>query len=101
MPFTDVDILAPGADITSAWIPGKGKSNTNGSGKISGTSMATAHISGLAACIISSKTFEGGPEKVRKRILDMELPGQIPGIHAGKSKLANNGLGGSHCTPNR
>jgi len=61
--------------------------------------MVTAHVGGLAACIVSSKTFEGGPEEVRKRILDMALPDQILGIRAGKTRLANNGFGGSHVLP--
>jgi subtilisin family serine protease len=44
-----VDILAPGVGITSAWIDGDDASNT-----ISGTSMATPHVAGVAALYLES-----------------------------------------------
>lgn len=39
-----VDIFAPGVDVTSTWIDGPDDTNT-----ISGTSMASPHVAGLAA----------------------------------------------------
>ncbi|ORX98383.1 hypothetical protein K493DRAFT_406585 [Basidiobolus meristosporus CBS 931.73] len=43
-----VKVLAPGQDITSSWIGG-----TNASKKISGTSMASPHVAGVAALYLS------------------------------------------------
>jgi subtilisin family serine protease len=42
-----VDIFAPGVGITSAW-------NNGGTNTISGTSMATPHVTGVAALYLQS-----------------------------------------------
>lgn len=42
-----VDILAPGSSVTSAWIGSNTRTST-----ISGTSMATPHVSGVAALML-------------------------------------------------
>lgn len=44
-----LDLFAPGSLITSAWIGGQDATNT-----ISGTSMATPHVTGVAALILSA-----------------------------------------------
>lgn len=60
-----VDIFAPGQDITSAWIGGASEKAT-----ISGTSMATPHVTAAAAMVLADHpTFT--PEQVRATIVNM------------------------------
>jgi subtilisin family serine protease len=73
-----VDVFGPGTDITSSWI-----GSNNASKTISGTSMATPHITGLACCILSDNAVAAQtPYEVASEI----------GIRADKNKL--NGLDG-------
>jgi len=62
-----VNVFAPGKDITSTWIGSRVATNT-----ISGTSMASPHVAGLAAYFMSlqedAKVLT--PKDVRKLILD-------------------------------
>jgi subtilisin family serine protease len=58
-----VDLFAPGVDITSAWHTGNRKSNT-----ISGTSMASPHVAGVAALILGEDR-ELTPSEVASVIL--------------------------------
>lgn len=65
-----VDIFAPGVDILSAWIGGDSETNT-----ISGTSMATPHISGLVLYLKSA--FEGldDPAAATEKLKSLAVPG--------------------------
>ncbi|KAM0201616.1 hypothetical protein ACHAPI_001661 [Fusarium lateritium] len=78
-----VDVLAPGTDILSTW-PG-GKTNT-----ISGTSMASPHVAGLAAY------FLGLGEKAEglcDYIVSAAIDGVVANVPSGTvNKLINNGV---------
>ncbi|KAH8591063.1 subtilase, partial [Bisporella sp. PMI_857] len=75
-----VDIFAPGTDIISTWITGDTSTNT-----ISGTSMATPHIVGLAAYLLS---LEGGePRKLCDRIKALATSGALSGVSGGSPGL--------------
>lgn len=84
-----VDISAPGVNITSAWIGSNSATNT-----ISGTSMATPHVSGAAALELSngwkspanvqaalnsySSTFLTTRSSTSTRLLNTSVAGSTP-----------------------
>ncbi|KAF2491457.1 subtilisin-like serine protease-like protein PR1A [Lophium mytilinum] len=79
-----VDIFAPGVNILSTW-------NDGGTNTISGTSMATPHIVGLAAYLLA---FEGKrtPAALCSRIQTLSNKNKISGIPSGTvNDLAFNG----------
>lgn len=81
---TSVDIFAPGTDITSAWIGGAIRT-------ISGTSMASPHVAGLAVYL---SAFEGtrSPAAMCSRIQSLATTGRISGLRTGSpNRLAFNG----------
>jgi len=67
---TCVHVFAPGSDITSAWIP-PATQNT-----ISGTSMASPHVCGLAALLVGQTPTMEAPD-VKTAILGGATVGQI------------------------
>jgi len=77
-----VDFFAPGSGITSAWI-GAGTTETN---TISGTSMATPHVAGVAALYLQSNPL-ATPQQVR----DALFAGTTKGVVT-SSSTANNHL---------
>ncbi len=70
--LTSVDVGAPGVDIFSCWVGTDTSYNT-----ISGTSMATPHVSGAAALLFSADPASDYT-RVRDRILQRGLP--IPAL---------------------
>lgn len=67
----DVDIAAPGVCILSTWKGG-------GYNTISGTSMASPHVAGVAALYIA--THPGAtPAQVKDALIAAQEPGPIPG----------------------
>jgi subtilisin family serine protease len=79
-----VDVFAPGTDVKSTWI--FGSTNT-----ISGTSMATPHVAGLAAYLSSLQGYPGANALCTK-IKNLATPNIITGLPSGTpNRLAFNG----------
>ncbi|MEV0713427.1 S8 family serine peptidase [Asanoa sp. NPDC050611] len=78
---TCVDILGPGVNITSAWYSSNTATNT-----ISGTSMATPHVAGVAALVLSAN-----PGWSNQQVRDYLVNNATPNV------VTNPGTG----TPNR
>lgn len=84
-----VDIFAPGVDTLSAWIGSDTATNT-----ISGTSMATPHVSGL---VLYLKSVLGGleaPADVAAKLTELATEGVLSDLGTGSPNLlAYNGNG--------
>ncbi|TDZ13347.1 Cuticle-degrading protease [Colletotrichum spinosum] len=84
-----VDVLAPGSRIKSTW-PG-GSTNT-----ISGTSMASPHVAGLAAYFLGVGYAPRDPVELCSYIAETALDGVVDGVRRGTvNKLINNGFAGN------
>ncbi|KAF8992119.1 serine protease [Cyathus striatus] len=80
-----VDIFAPGQYVTSAWI-----GSTTATNNISGTSMATPHIAGLIAYLIS-KDGNVTPAAMSTKIQSLAVKNALTSIPSGTvNYLANN-----------
>jgi subtilisin family serine protease len=74
---TCLDIFAPGSSITSAWNTSNTATNT-----ISGTSMATPHVTGAAALVLAQHpSFT--PQQVRDSLVNSATIGVISGVGTG------------------
>ncbi|KAI0436826.1 subtilase [Xylaria telfairii] len=83
-----VDIAAPGVNVLSSWIGSNTATNT-----ISGTSMSTPHVAGLALYLIALEGLST-PAAVTSRIKALGTSGRISGIRSGTVNLiAYNGNG--------
>ena len=92
---TCLDVFAPGSAITSAWHTGPTATNT-----ISGTSMASPHVAGIAALALAA-TPTATPQQVRDRIVASGTTGVVTGAGAGSPNvLAHSRLTGA-ATPLR
>lgn len=68
-----VDLFAPGVSITSAWYSSNSATNT-----ISGTSMATPHVAGVAALYLSQSGRSGdSPQQVRDALWSSATTGKV------------------------
>jgi len=68
---TCLDLFAPGSSITSAWGTSDTATNT-----ISGTSMATPHVAGVAALYLATDP-DAAPATVAGEILANAIPGVV------------------------
>ncbi|KAF4577549.1 subtilisin-like serine protease [Pleurotus pulmonarius] len=82
-----VDVSAPGQDIISSWIGSEDATN-----RISGTSMATPHVAGLVAYLISihgNKT----PAEIEALVVELSSKDALTGIPSGTAnRIAQNGI---------
>lgn len=83
-----VDIFAPGVAVLSAYI-----GSNSATRSLSGTSMATPHVVGLAL-YLQSIEYLGTPDQVTKRIKDLAINNRLKGDLNGSPNLfAYNGNG--------
>ena len=76
-----VDLFAPGQNITSAWA-----TNNNATNTISGTSMATPHVAGAAALVLSSNST-WTPAMVRDDLVSDASANVLAGVGMGSPNL--------------
>ncbi|MDQ1083919.1 MULTISPECIES: S8 family peptidase [Microbacterium] len=75
-----VDIFAPGQEITSTWFDGTTKT-------ISGTSMASPHVAGVAALVLQSSPG-ASPSAVATTIRGDAVTGKITDVRNSPNRLA-------------
>ena len=78
---TCVDLFAPGVGITSAWGTGDSVTNT-----ISGTSMATPHVAGVAALYLSTNPT-ATMSQVENALTSNATPNKVTGAGTGSPNL--------------
>ncbi|MGH3313543.1 MAG: S8 family peptidase [Streptomyces sp.] len=93
---TCLDIFAPGSSITSAWNTSDTATNT-----INGTSMASPHVAGAAAIVLSAHPT-WTPQQVRDALVNAATSGVVssPGTGSPNKLLraTDGGGGGGTCT---
>ena len=78
---TCVDLFAPGSSITSAWFTSTTATNT-----ISGTSMASPHVAGVAAIYLSAHTT-ATPAQVEAALEGAATPNKVTNPGTGSPNL--------------
>lgn len=77
-----VDVFAPGLNIESVWKGSKYATNT-----ISGTSMASPHVAGLAAYFLSLSDDGMSPKDVKEKIIELSTKDKLAGVPADTPNL--------------
>jgi aqualysin 1 len=78
---TCLDLFAPGAGVLSAWYTSSTATNT-----ISGTSMASPHVAGVAALYLQNNTM-ASPSAVASAIVNAAFTNKLTGIGTGSPNL--------------
>jgi len=82
---TCVDLFGPGVSITSAWINGVNSDNT-----ISGTSMASPHVAGVAMKLMwENPTYDA--DKIKDELLATATSNKLSGVRGSPNKLTYHG----------
>ncbi|KAF9984352.1 hypothetical protein BGZ75_004085 [Mortierella antarctica] len=81
-----VKIIGPAVGVTSAWIGGNTAKNT-----ISGTSMATPHVAGVAALYLSTDSSLTTPSQLFQRLVSTATKDKITGLKGEANLLVFNG----------
>ena len=90
---TCLDIFAPGTNITSAWSTSNTATNT-----ISGTSMATPHVTGVAALYLADHP-SATPAEVGTAVVNNATPNKVTGAGTGSpNRLLYSRFGGGSPT---
>jgi subtilisin family serine protease len=90
---TCLDIFAPGSGITSSWNTSDTATNT-----ISGTSMATPHVAGVAALFLETNPT-ASPATVAAAIINNSTPNKVTGAGSGSPNRLLFSLLGAGPTP--
>jgi serine protease len=79
-----LDIYAPGSSITSTWSTSNSATNT-----ISGTSMASPHVAGVAALYLDEFP-NASPTQVETAIINAAIPNKVTDARSGSPNLLLN-----------
>jgi subtilisin family serine protease len=78
------DVVAPGEKILSCLAGGRGATEEALYTRMSGTSMAAPHVSGVAACFLSARPeFKGFPDKVKRHLMTQATDLERDRMHQG------------------